>query len=323
MNNILITSAGRRVSLVKAFQKELQTLEKNAKVYCTDLQPELSSACVVSDGSFQVLRVTHEDYIEQLLDICVENGIRLIIPTIDTELKVLAENRTKFSEKNIEILVSDLDIVQKCRDKRLIHSFFDEINFKRAKEFDKNEITYPIFVKPSDGSRSVGIHLLHSASELTDEIANNPKNMFLEYFPQTDYDEFTVDIYCNKNSEVISITPRQRIFVRDGEVNKACTRKNEIVSFVKEKFKQVKGMRGCITLQVFKHKQKDEIIGIEINPRFGGGYPLSYLAGANFPKWIIQEYIQNKEVTTYFEEWKDNLLMLRYDAEVLSYDYKG
>ncbi|MBS9768365.1 MAG: ATP-grasp domain-containing protein [Flavobacteriaceae bacterium] len=323
MNNILITSAGRRVSLVKSFIEEINKLSINTKVFCTDLEPTLSSACLVADDSFQVARVTEKNYIDELLNICMENRVKIVIPTIDTELKILAENRGKFLANNIEILVSDIGFIEKCRDKRLIHSFFDEINFDRAKEFNKNKVNYPIFVKPSDGSRSVGIHLLHSASELTDEIANNPKNMFLEYFPQTDYDEFTVDIYCNKNSEVISITPRERIFVRDGEVNKACTRKNEIVSFVKDKFKNVKGLRGCITLQVFKHKKESKIIGIEINPRFGGGYPLSYLAGANFPKWIIQEYIQNKEVSDYFDDWTDNLLMLRYDAEVLSYDYKG
>ena len=64
------------------------------------------------------------------------------------------------------------------------------------------------------------------------------------------------------------------------------------------------------------------IVGIEINPRFGGGYPLSYLAGGNFPKWLIEEHLLHKEVS-YFEDWKDNLLMLRYDAEVLIENYEG
>ncbi len=323
MHNILITSAGRRVSLVKAFQKELKVLKNKAKVFCTDMRPHLSSACIVADGSFSVPRVTAKNYINELFDICMGNEIRVVIPTIDTELKILAANKRKFSENNIELVISDLDFVEKCRDKRLVHAFFDEIKFDRAKEFHRNEIVYPVFVKPADGSRSMGVYLLKTAEDLTEKIFNNPKNMFLEYLPPESYDEFTVDIYCNKQSDIISIVPRQRIFVREGEVNKACTRKNAIIPFVRERFKNVKGMRGCITLQVFKHKSKNRVIGIEVNPRFGGGYPLSYLAGANFPKWIIQEYLQNKEVNEYFEDWDSNLLMLRYDAEVLSYDYKG
>lgn len=322
MNNILITSAGRRVSLVKAFQKEIKKLNLNLKVFCTDLEPDLSSACIVADDSFRIVSVTDVGYIHELLNLCIDNKVKVIIPTIDTELKVLAESKDLFAEKGIQIIVSNLDVINKCRDKRLIHLFFDSIDFERAKEFDKNKIEYPVFVKPSDGSRSVGTYLLKSKKDLTEDIFSNPKNMFLEYLNPIEYDEFTVDIYFNKKSKIISITPRQRIFVRDGEVNKACTRKNEILPFVKEKFKNVKGLCGCITLQVFKHKKSERIIGIEINPRFGGGYPLTYLAGGNFPKWIIQEYIQNKEVNEYYESWEDNMLMLRYDAEVLSYGYK-
>lgn len=63
-------------------------------------------------------------------------------------------------------------------------------------------------------------------------------------------------------------------------------------------------------------------MGIEVNPRFGGGYPLSYLAGANFPKWIMEEYLLNKEITDNFNSWESNLLMLRYDNEILVHDFK-
>ena len=70
------------------------------------------------------------------------------------------------------------------------------------------------------------------------------------------------------------------------------------------------------------HKTTEELKGIEINPRFGGGYPLSYLAGGNFPKWIIQEYIYNEKLD-YYHDWEDNLLMLRYDDEVLVHGYEG
>lgn len=321
--NLLITSAGRRVSLINAFKKEIKTLGLNSKVYCTDLNPVLSSACQVSNGFFKVKRVTHHDYISDLLDICLKNNIKLIIPTIDTELEVLAKNMEFFSKKGITILISDLEFVQKCRDKRLIHDFFDSIDFKRANEHNIHNLKFPVFVKPSDGSRSQGIYLINSKDDLTQDILENGKNMFLEYFSSDNYAEFTIDIYFTKESKIKCIVPRERIIVRDGEVNTACARKNSIVNFVKEKFKDVKGLYGCITLQVFKHKEKDEIIGIEINPRFGGGYPLSYLAGANFQKWILQEYILDEKIEEYFDHWKDNTLMIRYDSEIITYGYKG
>ena len=115
--------------------------------------------------------------------------------------------------------------------------------------------------------------------------------------------------------------PRKRIFVRSGEINKGVTRKNQIVAFLKEKLNFIEGAIGCLTIQVFFNKISEEIIGIEINPRFGGGFPLSYLAGANFPKWIIDEYLLNKNIS-YNDDWEDNLLMLRYDDEVLVHNYE-
>ncbi|MGY8913987.1 MAG: ATP-grasp domain-containing protein, partial [Flavobacteriales bacterium] len=84
--NIIITSAGRRVSLVRAFQKELKLLVQNGKVFAADADPEASAACHVADGYVKVPFLDQPEYIEKLLEFCKENDIRLIIPTIDTEL---------------------------------------------------------------------------------------------------------------------------------------------------------------------------------------------------------------------------------------------
>ena len=111
------------------------------------------------------------------------------------------------------------------------------------------------------------------------------------------------------------VVPRKRIEIRSGEVNKGKTEKNSLIEYVKEKLGILDGARGCLTAQFFKHKKIKKIIGIEINPRFGGGFPLSYAAGANYPKWIIEEYILGKEIK-YFKDWDDKLLMLRYDKEL-------
>lgn len=322
--NILITSAGRRVSLVRAFKKEVTSLGLNAKVYTTDLVPELSSACHVADASFAVKRVTAPSYVDDLIALCKAEQIALIIPTIDTELQVLAQNLDRFLAAGIRPVISDSTVIDNCRDKRLIHAFFDELNFKRAMDVSPSDPkNYPVFVKPYDGSRSQGIYLLNTIDELTAEIKNNPKNLFLEYVDTSSFDEFTVDIYFNRNSKIISVVPRERIFVRDGEVNKGCTRKNSIVSFVLDKMDGKAGFRGCITLQVFLHREEGTVIGIEINPRFGGGFPLTYEAGANFPGWILSEYLLDQSVDSYDDSWEDNLLMLRYDDEVLVSNYKN
>lgn len=320
--NILITSAGQRVSLVRSFQTELKKYFENAYVFTADLNPVLAPACHVSDRSFTVPRVTSPEYIEQLLELCLSNEIKLVVPTIDTELLVLSENIEKFKQHGINLLVSDTALVQQCRDKRQINQFFEQHAIALPQQYDLDHLQFPVFVKPYDGSLSKGIFTAQSAEDIKPEHRADPKLMFMEYIAPEDYDEFTVDCYYDQASQLKCVVPRKRIFVRAGEVNKGVTKNNFIVTEFQKKLKFVAGARGCLTIQVFLHKSQDKILGIEINPRFGGGYPLSYLAGANYSQWAIQEYLLNQEIAE-FSDWKDNLLMLRYDAEVLVNDYQN
>ena len=114
-----------------------------------------------------------------------------------------------------------------------------------------------------------------------------------------------------------SLVPRLRLEVRGGEISKGITKKGHLYKFIKENLENMKGAKGCITCQFFVSKTEDtHIFGIEINPRFGGGYPLSYHAGASYPKFIISEFLSD-EAISFFDSWKENTLMLRYDNEII------
>ncbi len=319
--NILVTSAGQRVSLVRAFQKEIKKVIETGKVYTVDLNPILAPACHISDGYDFIAKVTDENYIQDLLQICLKRRIKLIIPTIDTELLILSKNKDLFIENGIIPIVSDFKFIQKCRDKRISNKFFEDNGVDIPESIDKNKPSFPLFIKPYDGSLSKDIFIVKDHSELTEYHMSNSKLMFMEYIDNLENDEYTVDTYYDKNNELKCVVPRKRIFVRSGEINKGVTRKNEIKAFVKSKLSKIEGAIGCLTMQFFFNPKSKRIVGIEINPRFGGGYPLSYLAGANFPQWIIKEYLL-KEDLFYFEEWENNLLMLRYDDEILVRNYE-
>lgn len=321
MNNILITSAGKRVSLVRFFKTELVKFFPEAKVFTTDMNPEYSSACRVSDQFFKVPRVSDQNYINELLQISISNDVRIIIPTIDPELLVLSQNIDLFKSHNIDVIISDFDVVKILRNKRFTHQFFEKYDIKTATEFDKNNYKLPLFIKPIDGSRSIDNYVINKESDITDYHFSNDKLMFLEYLDHRLHTEFTIDMYYDRNNNLKCLIPRERIEVRDGEVNKAITKKPDFIAELFKKMVHIKGFKGCITLQVFVNKDTHAIYGIEINPRFGGGFPLSYLAGGNFPKWIIQEYLLNEMIIPICHEWEENLMMLRYDDEVLIHNF--
>lgn len=314
-HNILITSAGKRVALTRYFKDTLHRFFSDAKVYTTDMNPSMAPAGYVSDGCIKVPRVTDKEYPNLLLKICETNNIGLVIATIDTELLLLADLKKEFAQRGIQIMVSERSFVEMCRDKRNTGAFFENHGVRVPKEVDKYHPIFPLFAKPYDGSLSTNLHYIKNAEDLTQEILDDPKLLFMEYIDKKVYKEYTVDMYFGKDNKVKCIVPRERIEIRAGEINKGRAEKNEILYFLKEKLGYIEGCVGCICVQLFFHPKTKDMVGIEINPRFGGGYPLTYMAGGNFPELLIREYFLGEDVE-YFDNWKDGMLMLRFDDAI-------
>lgn len=314
--NVLLLSVGRRVELLQAFRNEINVRGLSSRVMATDLNPVMSAACYVANQAFGISRVTEEGYIGELLELCKKQGVGLVIPTIDTELLCLSQARPRFAEEGIQLLVSDEELIMKCRDKRQTARFFASLDIETPKLLDRSQLTFPCFSKPYDGSRSIGATKLNRSTDLAAGMLDDPKLIFMEYIDKS-YDEYTVDAYFDQQGELKCLVPRHRIEVRDGEISKGVTRKNHVYHYLLERLRKVKGARGCLTVQLFAQPGGRRYFALEINPRFGGGYPLSYAAGAKYPGWLIDEYLLGKEVP-FFDCWESNLLMLRYDAQVLA-----
>ncbi len=313
--NVLLLSAGRRVELIKAFQLESKKRNLSSLIFSADLNPNKSAACQVSDESFRLPHVTSLNYVDELFSLCRNKNIGLVVPTIDTELLILAKQRERFAGAGINLIVSDEAFVRVCRDKRLTRNLFKSMNIGVPKILDRNHLSFPCFVKPYDGSRSVGAMKLSQATDLSEDMLKDSKLMFMEFIG-ADFDEYSVDAYYNRDGNLRCLVPRHRLEVRDGEISKGVTRKHQIYEFLVKKMAKIEGARGCLTIQLFAHPKNEIYAALEINPRFGGGYPLSYASGALYPGWLIDEYIFQKEIS-FFSDWASNLMMLRYDAHVL------
>lgn len=316
--NILFTSSGRRVALIKKF-KEVFVQEKiNGNIITADLK-ETAPTAYFSDKHFIVPKVIEENYLDELLQICQKESIHLLIPLIDTELVLLAENKQAFEEIGVKVLVSSKELNEIAGNKIDTYHFFSAHNILTPKvysdeEIANNQYSFPLLIKPLDGSSSKGVTKIRNEEEL---------NFFKDYIPNAmvqEYvsgEEYTIDVMVDFDGNIKTIVPRLRIETRAGEVSKGVTKKdNEIIKAVENVVKALPEPVGCITLQCFK-KENEEITFIEINPRFGGGIPLSIEAGANFPLWTI-EMCQGK---TFIEKdfyWRENLTMLRYDEAVFT-----
>ena len=316
MPNVLILSAGRRVSLLRGFQ-EAALAHKGCKIFAADAAPAFSAACHAADASFKLPRVSDPEYKEALLALCDKNDIRLIVPTIDPELGVLSKMRAQLSARGIEALVCSTPLVDIFADKRATAAFFKEIGLPTPDLYAQDTLHFPVFVKPYDGSLSAGAQLLMSEKDLTPAILQDEKNIFCEYIDHRTHAEFTCDLYFDHHGDLKCAVPRKRLEVRGGEVSKGEACKNDIVDQLFDCFAHLEGARGVLTVQLFRHEETGRSYYIEVNPRFGGGYPLTRCAGADFQAWLLREYL-NGEAIDLFHDWRDGAIMLRYDAEIIT-----
>ena len=315
--NVLFTCIGRRVSLLECFRRAAKQLKIKASFFGTDTT-ELSPALQLCDQRFGVKPTTHADYIKQLLSIVKANRVNLLVPTVDLDLKLLAQNKPKFAALGCRVLVSEPEVVDICQDKRKTYRFLVKNGFDTAttmsirSALSKKNIEWPCFLKPWDGYAGRGNAVVNNRNELLFYAKRIPNTICQELVEGTEY---TCDVYVDFGMKVRCVVPRKRIEVRAGEVSKGQIVKDaHIMSEAVTLVEKLRAGPGVITLQLFL-TEDGKVKYIEINPRFGGGVPLSIKAGANFPKWILQE-LAGRKPNIRPDGFKDHLVMLRYDSEV-------
>jgi len=179
-------------------------------------------------------------------------------------------------------------------------------------ESDLESPTFPLFIKPRSGSSSLGAHNIHTPMDLAYYRGVDPDSIVQEF---VDGAEYTVDVFADFAGRARCAVPRRRHEVRGGEVSKSqAVRHERMMAEHCRLVDTLGGCRGMITIQCFLTPD-DEIVFIEINPRFGGGVPLSIRAGADSPRWLL-ELLLGREPRIDRNGWTDGLFMLRYDEGI-------
>ena len=314
--NILISSAGRRVSLLQAFRDALARLGIAGCVFAADAS-RLSSAAWAADESFLVPECESEEFLPEMLRLCASRNIGLVIPTIDPELEVYASSRHRFLDAGTTVAVSCPETIRITTDKMATYRWLTEHGFPTADTRRIADalavsagIALPAVVKPRQGSASKGVQWVTDRRALS--------QLDGDYVVQSAArgKEYTLDVLVDGAGHAVCAVPRLRIEVRSGEVSKAVTvRSAPLQSLALTVAEALPGAYGAINIQLFWDQETRVATLIEINARFGGGFPLSWHAGGRFPQWIIEDILSYPSSASP-NGWHDNLLMLRYDEAI-------
>lgn len=316
---VLVTSAGRRVALMRCLADSVRQLGLEPRLIAAEMNPARSSAARLADTSGVVSRCTAFGYVDELVSLARAHSAKLLVPTIDTELAVLAANKSRLETAGLHVAVSSPEVVALARDKIAFMRFCESAGATvpatvSAEEFDagRHGLKFPLIFKPFAGSRSIGISKARSPEEVP--TLDRPQ----EYMVQELWHgrEFTVNIFVGRDGLLKSAVPHERLEVRDGEVSKGITRKVPVILETATRIGTALGKIGAYGPLCFQGILRDDgaFAVFELNARFGGGYPLAHDAGAHFSKWLIEDALGLPSSAN--DQWKENRLMLRYDDAV-------
>lgn len=313
MFTILFTSIGRRVELVQAFKNSYLQNKIFARIVAVDSNPKLAPAGHFVDAVFKIPRFNQAGYLNSLLQICRQEKVNLCVPLYEPEFITLDQNRSQFTKIGTVLLLSARDTIRICADKLETDRFFTDqgVNTPRTWLVKKSvSDQFPLFVKPRFGMGSAGVYKVASQSEL-EFLANRESDLIAqEYITGTEY---TLDTLSDLNGRALSVVPRERLQVRSGEVVKGRTVDRPDLVNQGKHIVETLGIVGPATVQCIDDGLM--VYWIEVNPRFGGGVPLSIRAGVDYP-YLLYRMCKGEPIQPLLGKYQTNLTMLRYDQSV-------
>ena len=313
--NILFTCAGRRTYLLKYFK---ESLSEGDKIVATDMQLS-APALQVADVKIQVPAVYDPEYVNITLRICEEQKIDALFSLNDLELPILAKNKARFEAIGVKAVVSDPKVIDIAFDKYKTAQWVESLGLTAPKTYVRledckkalaeGEIAFPLFMKPRWGSGSIGLESIADMEELDiyyGLLMKKIKKTILatasvgdEYImiqEKLTGSEFGLDIMNDLDGKNVGVSVKQKLAMRSGETDKAVTVDLPEVREMGRKIGEALGHIGNLDVDIMQRADGTYCV-LELNPRFGGGFPFSYEAGVNFPKALIQ-MIKGEEYDT-------------------------
>ena len=304
----MITSIGRRTYLAEYFREALYGDGSVIGVDADATAPALA-AC---DRAFTVPRITEEGYVDAIVALIEREHVDMVFSVNDLELRLLADRRTEIeTATGATLYVPEPKSARVCADKWATHEYAHDVGIPTPRTFLSVEdaldaaaqgvVAFPLIVKPRFGSGSVGIARVDDATDLGSAVdrcraaimsyvggALDARGQVLvqEFLPGQ---EFGIDALFSRSQELMGFAAKRKLSMRAGETDKATIVGPEPFQENIAKLASRVEHRGNLDCDFIVHEGIAHLI--EMNPRFGGGYPFTHEAGVNHVAMLVGDYL--------------------------------
>ncbi len=308
--HVLLLSPGSKVALTRALADATTTRGGTLSGWEADPFSPAAAFCQrrVAGGP-----VENADKAHQLLEWCSRERVKLVVPSRHDDLPTLASVADIFAAAGITIAISSSQTIDLCLDKVASHAWLSDggIPVPEQTTIAKLPATalagrFPLVAKHPRGSGSRNVRVCRTDAEF----AGIPDDWIVQTHALGA--EFTINTYASQDGRCLCEIPHERIMIGDGEVVRGRTaRIPALMALARRITESLPGARGPLNIQIFWDAAQSRATVIEINPRFGGGYPLAHEAGGCFTAWLLAEHLDGADLQR-LDTWEDDLLMVRY-----------
>lgn len=283
---ILFTCAGRRGYLFPYFKAAAPDVE----ILAADADPH-APALLLADRSFLLPAIEAKGYRPAVADLCRREKVDLLFSLHDYDLAHIAALREELASAGTRAVVSSPAVIDVCTDKLRTAEFLAEhglpapATWPAARAIEmvrRGELGFPLFLKPRRGSASVGIRQVEDLECLVTEARVRDDYLAQECLTGVEYG---FDVLNDFEGRPIAVTVKRKLAMRGGETDRSVTVKEPDLVELGRRTGEALGHVGNLDMDVFVTDTGPRVL--ELNPRFGGGYPGSHVAGADYPAKIV------------------------------------
>jgi carbamoyl-phosphate synthase large subunit len=304
---VLFTCAGQRVDIVTAFRRA------GARTIAVDVNA-LAPALYHADEHAFVPRVTDPAYVSALAELVAAHDVALVVPLTDLDHDVLSRARDALGTT---VLLPGPEIVEALADKWLAHLLFVERGIGSPPTWlpadVPGDLEFPVLVKARRGFGSRNIFRCHDRRELDFFLGYTNVDSMVQACCSGE--EFSVDVFCDLEGRCLNAVPRTMIESKGGESIKGMTIRDPELIEVGRHVSETLGLVGPANIQCFREPDGTHRV-TDINPRFGGGFPLPTAAGSRYPELALA-LAAGERPEPRLGDFREGLYMTRFFSELV------
>jgi carbamoyl-phosphate synthase large subunit len=288
--NLLLSCIGKRGYIADYFRTHLRPGEKIIGTSHTRWTPGFG-AC---DLGLLMPPLDSDEYVPTLIEACTRYDVGGLLSFFDPDVAVLSHHLDALKAAGIVPVMPREQVVWAAWDKWRTFEVLSQAGVQVPSTFidlapvhaglSDGSLRFPLIVKPRRGFGAADVFIARNRMQL-DAFFGYAPGMLIQTF--IDGDSYDIEALADLDGRVLHVVAWQRLRSRAGETEHALTVEAPDLIELGQRLAECVGLVGPMDVDLIRGPGGGVWV-IEINLRFGGGYPVSHLAGADFPGLIVE-----------------------------------